>query len=155
MGFNKGNQINSDIFLSKMKPLFGRRSKSRLTNLTNMNQQAEQRYDLSYLNQVFQGNREMIDNIIKLFLQQVPEYIREMEECVKKNEPLSLHPLAHKAKSSISMLGIRDMETDILQIENDSKHLRNLDQLPTLVYRVKENCQIVYYQLKEQLQRAS
>ncbi|MFY8137357.1 MAG: Hpt domain-containing protein [Flavobacteriales bacterium] len=113
------------------------------------------RYDLSYLNQVFQGNREMIDNIITLFLQQVPEYIREMEECVKKNEPLSLHPLAHKAKSSISMLGIKDMESDILRIENDSKHLRNLDELPNLVHRVKENCQIVYYQLQQQLQRAS
>lgn len=111
------------------------------------------RYDLSYLNQVFQGNREMINNIINLFLQQVPEYIREMEECVRKNEPLSLHPLAHKAKSSVSMLGIKEMETDILQIEQDSKHLRNLDGLPKLVTRVKDNCQIVYGELKEALDR--
>lgn len=111
------------------------------------------RYDLSYLNQVFQGNREMINNIINLFLQQVPEYIREMEECVRKNEPLSLHPLAHKAKSSVSMLGIKDMETDILQIEQDSKHLRNLDGLPVLVTRVKDSCSVVYIQLKEQLER--
>jgi HPt (histidine-containing phosphotransfer) domain-containing protein len=113
------------------------------------------RYDLSYLNQVFQGNREMINNIIHLFLQQVPEYIREMEECVRKNEPLSLHPLAHKAKSSVSMLGIKIMEDDILQIEQDSKHLRNLDNLPGLVYRVKENCQVVYLQLKAQLERSA
>jgi HPt (histidine-containing phosphotransfer) domain-containing protein len=121
-----------------------------------MNTQTQQSilYDLSYLNQVFQGNREMINNIISLFLQQVPEYIKEMEECVRKNEPLSLHPLAHKAKSSVSMLGIRKMECDILQIEQDSKNLRNLDQLPMLVYRVKENCEVVYSQLKEQLQRA-
>ncbi|MDZ4822829.1 MAG: hypothetical protein SH856_05175 [Flavobacteriales bacterium] len=111
------------------------------------------RYDLSYLNQVFQGNREMIDNIISLFLQQVPLYVKEMEECVKKNELLSLHPLAHKAKSSVSMLGIRDMEADILQIEQDSKHLRNLDRLPQLVYRVKENCGEVYIQLKDVLER--
>jgi HPt (histidine-containing phosphotransfer) domain-containing protein len=95
----------------------------------------------------------MINNIINLFLQQVPEYIREMEECVRKNEPLSLHPLAHKAKSSVSMLGIKEMETDILQIEQDSKHLRNLDGLPTLVSRVKDNCQLVYGELKEALER--
>jgi len=113
------------------------------------------RYDLSYLNQVFQGNKEMINNIIHLFLQQVPEYIREMEECVRKNEPLSLHPLAHKAKSSVSMLGIRDMEVDIIQIEIDSKHLRNLDNLPQLVGRVKENCQVVYLQLQAQLERSA
>jgi len=111
------------------------------------------RYDLSYLNQVFQGNKEMINNIISLFLQQVPEYVKEMEECVRKNELLSLHPLAHKAKSSISMLGIRDLETDILQIEQDSKHLRNLENLPILVSRVKENCDCVLHQLEEVLQR--
>jgi HPt (histidine-containing phosphotransfer) domain-containing protein len=113
------------------------------------------RYDLSYLNQVFQGNREMINNIIHLFLQQVPEYVREMEECVRKNEPLSLHPLAHKAKSSVSMLGIKVMEDDILQIEQDSKNLRNLENLPRLVYRVKENCQVVYLELKAQLERSA
>lgn len=111
------------------------------------------RYDLSYLNQVFQGNREMINNIIQLFLQQVPDYIKEMEECVRKNEMLSLHPLAHKAKSSISMLGIRELESDIVQIEQDSKHLRNLDGLPELVHRVKENSQKVYIQLREELNR--
>jgi HPt (histidine-containing phosphotransfer) domain-containing protein len=116
-------------------------------------QTATARYDLSYLNQVFQGNREMIHNIIRLFLQQVPSYIDEMEECVRKNEPLSLHPLAHKAKSSISMLGIKDLEVDILQIEQDSKHLRNLDGLPVLVQRVRDNCNIVYQQLSEQLNR--
>jgi len=121
-----------------------------------MNLESSQtRYDLSYLNQVFQGNREMINNIIRLFLKQVPEYIREMEECVRKNEPLSLHPLAHKAKSSVSMLGIKVMEEDILQIEQDSKHLRNLDNLPRLVCRVKENCQVVYLQLKAQLERSA
>jgi len=111
------------------------------------------RYDLSYLNQIFQGNREMINNIISLFIQQVPDYINEMEECVRKNEPLSLHPLAHKAKSSISMLGIKDMETDILQIEQDSKHLRNLDKLPALVANMKQNYSMVFIQLKEYLER--
>jgi HPt (histidine-containing phosphotransfer) domain-containing protein len=111
------------------------------------------RYDLSYLNQVFQGNREMINNIIVLFLQQVPKYVHEMEECVRKNEPLSLHPLAHKAKSSVAMLGIKDMEADIAQIEQDSKYLRNLDGLPLLVNRLKQNCQIVYNQLMEAIQR--
>jgi HPt (histidine-containing phosphotransfer) domain-containing protein len=118
-------------------------------------QSSSLRYDLSYLNQVFQGNREMINNLISLFLKQVPEYVREMEECVRKNELLSLHPLAHKAKSSVSMLGIKEMEVDIIQIEQDSKNLRNLDALPNLVVRVRDNCNIVYTQLKELVDRPS
>lgn len=133
-----------------------RGKKKWLPNLSIMNTQTTSvLYDLSYLNQVFQGNREMINNIISLFLQQVPDYVKEMEECVKKNEPLSLHPLAHKAKSSVSMLGIKEMENDILSIEQNSKNLRNLDALPDLVHRVRSSCDVVYLQLKEQLQRSA
>jgi hypothetical protein len=53
------------------------------------------------------------------------------------------------------MLGIKVMEEDIVQIEQDSKNLRNLDNLPRLVYRVKENCQVVYLELKAQLERSA
>lgn len=108
----------------------------------------EQLFDLSYLNQVFQGNKELVDNIINLFLQQVPEYINEMVRCVERNDLLSLHPLAHKAKSSIAMLGLKNMEKNILKIEQDSKHNRNLEELPPTVMEVQEECSVVYEQLR-------
>jgi HPt (histidine-containing phosphotransfer) domain-containing protein len=108
----------------------------------------DQLFDLSYLNQIFQGNEDMINDIIKLFLDQVPEYIGEMVDCVERNDLLRLHPLAHKAKSSIAMLGLKNMEINILQIEQDSKYNRNLEDLPNLVNQVKDECDIVYDQLR-------
>jgi HPt (histidine-containing phosphotransfer) domain-containing protein len=105
-------------------------------------------FDLSYLNQVFQGNKELVDNIINLFLQQVPEYISEMVSCVERNDLLSLHPLAHKAKSSISMLGLKNMEKNVVRIEQDSKHNRNIEELPKIVYSVQDECVLVYEQLR-------
>ena len=108
----------------------------------------DQLFDLSYLNQIFQGNEDMINDIIKLFLDQVPEYIGEMVDCVERNDLLRLHPLAHKAKSSIAMLGLKNMEINISQIEQDSKYNRNLEDLPNLVNQVKDECDIVYDQLR-------
>ncbi|MFT5248166.1 MAG: HPt (histidine-containing phosphotransfer) domain-containing protein [Litorivivens sp.] len=108
----------------------------------------EQLFDLSYLNQIFQGNQEMINSIIQLFLEQVPEYIKEMQDCVDRNDLLSLHPLAHKAKSSVAMLGLKSMEGNIVQIEQDSKHNENLDGLPLLVGNVRSECDVVYSQLR-------
>lgn len=115
---------------------------------------AAQLFDLSYLNQIFQGNAEMISSIIDLFLDQVPGYIDDMKACVERDDLLSLHPLAHKAKSSIAMLGIRGMESKILQIEFDSKHRKNLDQLPHLVAQVSEECDLVLDQLRAQQKAA-
>ncbi|MCH2198431.1 MAG: Hpt domain-containing protein [Flavobacteriales bacterium] len=114
-------------------------------------QHPEQLFDLSYLNQVFQGNKEMINNIIKLFLEQVPEYIKEMEDCVDRNDLLGLHPLAHKAKSSVSMLGLKSMEKNILDIEQFSKEHRNLEGLPDLVGLIRTECDVVQDQLEKVL----
>ncbi|MFZ6051982.1 Hpt domain-containing protein [Halocola ammonii] len=115
-------------------------------------EQQERLFDLSYLNQVFQGNREMINEIISLFLQQVPNYIKQMEALVEKGELLALHPLAHKSKSSIAMLGLKKMEKLVLQIEHNSRHRENIDEIPELVSRIREECDRVYGQLEQVMQ---
>lgn len=115
----------------------------------------EHLFDLSYLNQVFQGNQEMINNIIQLFLQQVPQYISEMEQCVEGDDLIGLHPLAHKAKSSITMLGLRSMETNVLEIERKSREHRELETLPDLVVNVRSECNLVMVQLQSLIQGSS
>lgn len=106
-----------------------------------------QLFDLSYLNQVFQGNQDMINNIIQLFLEQVPQYIGEMEKCVERQDFISLHPLAHKAKSSIAMLGLKNMEQKVISIEEDSRKHRNQSGLEHLVKELRAECNLVHEQL--------
>lgn len=112
----------------------------------------ESLFDLSYLNQVFQGNQEMINEIITLFLQQVPNYISQMEQLVEREELLAIHPLAHKSKSSIAMLGLKTMEDKVLQIEYNSRHRQNLEDIPELVAQVRKECDRVYSQLERVMQ---
>ena len=107
-----------------------------------------QLFDLSYLNQVFQGNQDMINNIIQLFLEQVPQYIGEMEKCVERQDFISLHPLAHKAKSSITMLGLKNMEQQVITIEEDSRKHRNQIGLGRLVQELRTECNLVREQLR-------
>ncbi len=80
-----------------------------------------QSYDLSYLNQVFQGNRALVVHIVELFLQQVPEYVRMMERNLREGKFDAIHPLAHKSKSSTSMLGLKELEIILIDIELSGK----------------------------------
>jgi HPt (histidine-containing phosphotransfer) domain-containing protein len=78
-------------------------------------------YNLDYLKQVFQGNDAMVHRILDLFEVEVPRYFDTMEELAAKGRWRELHPLAHKAKSSIGMLGMLGLQEQILKMEQLSR----------------------------------
>lgn len=82
---------------------------------------SESTFDLSYLHQVFQGNRSLVIQIVELFLHQVPDYVKLMEDHVKVGNYAAIHPLAHKSKSSTAMLGLKGLESIFLDIELNGK----------------------------------
>lgn len=90
----------------------------------------------------------MIDQIIDLFLKQVPEYVQEMQHCVARNELGELHALAHKAKSSVSILGLKQMEQHILKIEYHSRQKAEMETLPKLVEDLIRDSELAFHQLK-------
>ena len=78
-------------------------------------------YNLDYLQQVFQGNDAMVRRILDSFEEQVPRYLADMQERWRQGDWRNLHPLAHKARSSISMLGMAVLLEDIQAIERISR----------------------------------
>ena len=78
-------------------------------------------YNLDYLQQVFQGNEAMVHRILDSFEAQVPGYLNEMESRWRNGDWQNIHPIAHKARSSINMLGMKPLLEDVLQIERMSR----------------------------------
>ena len=78
-------------------------------------------YNLDYLQQVFQGNDAMVYRILDSFEAQVPGYLDEMESRWRNGDWQNIHPIAHKARSSISMLGMKPLLEDVLHIERTSR----------------------------------
>lgn len=72
-------------------------------------------YNLDYLKQVFQGNDAMVLRILDIFEEEVPKYFAEMSRLGNADLWGELHPLAHKAKSSIGMLGNVNIDRRPLQ----------------------------------------
>jgi HPt (histidine-containing phosphotransfer) domain-containing protein len=86
-------------------------------------------YNLDYLKQVFQGNDAMVQRILGLFESEVPRYFQEMESLMQQDRWGELHPLAHKAKSSIGMLGMQKLLEQVLLIEHHSRTKGSKDQV--------------------------
>ena len=78
-------------------------------------------YNLDYLQQVFQGNDAMVRRILDSFEEQVPAYFTEMERRWRSGRWRDIHPLAHKAKSSIGILGMQALLEEVLVLERTSR----------------------------------
>lgn len=111
-------------------------------------------YNLTYLNQVFYGNESMVREIVQLFLQQSPELARTMTRCVRQSRWQELHPLAHKLKSSVTMLGMEALTPLVLEIERISKFGRDPSALPELVSRLTLELETVTRALDNDLMEA-
>ena len=111
-------------------------------------------YDLTYLNQVFYGNESMVREIVQLFLQQSPELTRTMTRCVRQSRWQELHPLAHKLKSSVTMLGMEALTPLVLEIERISKFGQDPSSLPELVSRLTLELETVTRALDSDLMEA-
>ena len=93
-------------------------------------------FDLTYLEDAFQGNRRLVNGIIELFLKQSPDYCAILESRVDAGELDCLHAVAHTLKSSVKMLGLKDTEYLVLGIETRSKFSENTSELPGMVYEL-------------------
>ncbi len=113
--------------------------------------ETEKKYDLAYLNQVFQGNKQMVNNIISLFLQQIEPYLANLESCLLEKKWLEMSTVANKAKTSTSMIGIRNMGEKILLVEQNSKNLTNLDTIPELLKNLRADYESVAPELQKEL----
>ena len=92
-------------------------------------------YNLDYLKQVFQGNDAMVLRILDIFEGEVPRYFAAMVRLGQEDKWSELHPLAHKAKSSVGMLGMQPLLEDVLAIEQASRSGGSADILAPLLER--------------------
>lgn len=108
-------------------------------------------YDLTYLQQVFHGNEAMVQQIVELFLEQAPQFSMEMDMCIRQARWSDLHPVAHKLKSSVNMLGMAGLAPLVLEIERKSKFNQDLASLPGLVSDLNSEMELVCQTLSHDL----
>ncbi len=74
-----------------------------------------------YLESVSGGDREIIGELVDLFREQAVEFTSEMKSLLEKKDYFSLGLLAHKAKSSVAIIGMADLAIMLKTFELDAK----------------------------------
>jgi HPt (histidine-containing phosphotransfer) domain-containing protein len=108
--------------------------------------------NLSYLKEMTGGNQELVHEMIDIFKDQVEEFSHNMDEYLNKKDYISLGKLAHKAKSSISIMGLDELSGDMKELENLTKSGEKTEKYPVLVDKFKKETKIAVEELDEVLQ---
>ena len=104
--------------------------------------------NLSYLESIAEGDKDIIKELITIFLDQIPEFTEGLENSFKEKRWLDVAAIAHKAKSSVISLGMEELgNRDLKNLELVAKELHVRD------IRSKDNPETREEEEAEQLEK--
>lgn len=93
--------------------------------------------DLTYLQGATDGNKELIAQLVGLFAEQVEEFSREMNESLQSRNSERMRKVAHKAKGSISALGMNEVRKLLQEMEDRCAEATKIEDVRVMQENVK------------------
>jgi len=109
--------------------------------------------DLTYLREMSGGNKDLVREMITIFNTQVKEFARDMDDLLEKKEYELLGKLAHKAKSSISIMGMNDLAVELKTLENLAREGKQREKYAGIISSFKNQTQLAVQELNGILQK--
>ncbi len=89
--------------------------------------------NLDYLNSIGEGDSNFLNELVVIFKQQMPILNNQLKEALKNKNYKELGAIAHKAKSSIAMLGVKELVDDLEKLEINAKDSIDIESYPYIV----------------------
>ena len=109
--------------------------------------------NLDYLRTITENDTESVREIIVLFLDQVPEFIENLKKHLANKQYDKLGNEAHKAKSSVMIMGMDDLGHDLKTLQLDTIKGTGVDTYAPLVSRFEVECLAAVEELKIELRK--
>ena len=109
----------------------------------------KQLIDLTYLNEISDGSNELIHDLSEMFFQQIPEYQELLRKFYTKKDYYNLGRIAHKAKSAILMVGLKDLADELKKLEENAKEEKNITEYQEIIAKFVRESNIAIKELKE------
>ena len=103
--------------------------------------------DLNYLNTMSGGDPKFIREMIGLFREQIDEYKSIMPDLLDKKDYDSLSKIAHKAKSSVAVMGMTEVAELLKELEILAKDQKEVDRYASMVNYFLEQSELALNEL--------
>ncbi len=111
--------------------------------------------DLNMLNELAEGDSEYKGTIINMFLESMPDTIRQMEANLSAQDWTALYKSAHYAKSSLSVIKVAEMYKLAHTIETSAKQQAQLETIAPALKLFSKNFEEVKAILLTELENLS
>ena len=108
-------------------------------------------YDLSMIRSVSGGDPAFIKKMVLLFIETVPQNVKELVEATATQNWEQVSKMAHKLKSTVDSMGIKSIHGDIRKVEAQAKSREGLEQLPQMVMQVEAVISLCIRQLRKEV----
>ncbi len=100
-------------------------------------------YDMAFLNKISGGDESFILEMVNTFRDVGPEYSLKALALLNDSKYEQLGKETHKVIPGVTFLGAKNLEADLMVIEEYCKKLQNLGELPVLVTRVQSKIAVL------------
>ena len=105
--------------------------------------------DLNYLKTMSGGDPVFIREMITLFREQIDEYKSEMPALVQNREYSSLSKMAHKAKSSVAVMGMSQVAELLKELEILAGEEKEVERFESMVHEFLSQSQLAIVELEK------
>lgn len=77
--------------------------------------------DLTFLNEISDGDQAFITDVLQTFLEEMPKDMSQLRTAIKKKDITDIGKVAHKTKSTLQTLGLHDLKEMAYDIEQSVK----------------------------------
>ncbi|NSW93365.1 MAG: Hpt domain-containing protein [Bacteroidales bacterium] len=104
-----------------------------------------------YLDMVSGGDKELVKELIDMFREQVREIRDEMLLLLSEKDYNALGLLAHKAKSSVAIMGMDDLAVMLKNFELQAKEGVSVENYPAYIDRFARETELAVFELEDLL----
>lgn len=88
-----------------------------------------------YLEMVAGGDSELLKELVNMFRDQVAEFNNEMNIFYRERNYIALGNLAHKAKSSVAIMGMDSLANMLRNFETQALESKNIEMYESYILR--------------------